>query len=497
MSNLLRIAGLLAVIVVTVAVALWAASAPADVSFRLPGWEGETSTVALGFAVALLGAVMALAWAALAWTFNLPGKLTRGARQSRINKARDALADGLMAAEGGDAALAAKQARRAAALTRMGSGDRRLALLLSARASEAGGDWIEAEKSYAELSREKGGELAGLRGLAAAAVKRGDHRGAEAHARAAYLLKSKADWPFGSLFELQTKAADWLGAADTLADGQKRGLIDSVVACRRRAVLLTAEASRLRRNDPSTAESLASEAAKLSAGFPPAALLAGRLQLASGRPAKAQATIEAAWRARPHPILSLLWSDLKPGEGPAEHARRILQLAAQNPQHRESRILVGESAIARGAWSEAAESLTPILEEGITGRLCSLMEAVARGKGDPSEAARWGRLAASAAREPDWSDIDPEGKAFDFSDADWARLVYTYGDGGTLIHPRYETYGRELETLSRLALPAPSAAGPASSAASPRSAAEPASPTALPKPRADKPPAPDYVPDDD
>ncbi len=32
-------------------------------------------------------------------------------------------------------------------------------------------------------------------------------------------------------------------------------------------------------------------------------------------------------------------------------------------------------------------------------------------------------------------------------------MIYTYGDGGVLIHPRYEGYGRELETMSRLALP--------------------------------------------
>ncbi len=452
---MLRIAGLLAIIIVTIGLAFWAASSPKDVQIAFSSAEYEISSVSLAIIVGILGAVMALIWGILAWMFNLPGQLSRNVKQSKVSKARTALADGLIAAEGGDAEQASKQARRAASLAQVGTSDRKLALLLAARAAETNGDWIEAEKAYAELSREKGAELAGLRGLAAAAVQRGDHHGAQAHARSAFLLKSKADWPFGSLFELQTKGADWRGAADTLQDGAKRGIVDGAVAARRRAVLLTAEAFRQRRNDPAEAENLASEAAKLSAGFPPAALLAARLQLAAGKSGRAQSTIEAGWRVRPHPALSLLWSDLKPAESVPAQAQRMVKLAELNPEHRESRILVGEAAIARGDWTLAEETFAPILEEGATGRLCSLMEAVARGRANSEEARRWSRLAASAAREPDWSDIDPDGRAFDYSDADWARLVYTYGDGGTMIHPRYEGYGRELETLSRLALPAP------------------------------------------
>lgn len=481
--HLIRLAGLLVIVVMTVGLTVWALSTPNDVYFSLPGLEGETSRAKIALVMAILGGVIAFIWWLLAWVFGLPGRLTKGVRQSKVNKARNALADGLIAAEGGDGAHAAKQAKRAAALTKIGTPDRKLALLLAARAAEANDDWIEAERAYGELSREKGAELAGLRGLAAAAVKRGDQHGAQAHARSAFLLKSKADWPFGSLFELQTKAADWMGAIETLIEGEKRGAIDTDAAKRRRAVLLTAEAMHQRRNDPALAERMATDAHKLSPGFPPAAWLLGRLQLAGGRAGKAVGTIENAWKARPHPALALLWSDLRPGENPAAHAKRIEQLAATNESHRESRILVGEAAIATGDWLKAAETLAPLLDEGATGRLCSLMEAVSKGRREQDDAARWGRLAATAAREPDWSDIDPDGQAFDYSDADWARMIYTYGDGETLIHPRYEGYGRELETLSRLALPAPNGEDKTDSRDTPD--ARPISP-----------PAPDYVPKD-
>ena len=50
-----------------------------------------------------------------------------------------------------------------------------------------------------------------------------------------------------------------------------------------------------------------------------------------------------------------------------------------------------------------------------------------------------------------WSDLDPEGPAFLYDDADWARLVYVYGDAGQLIHPRMERGGHDVGAGSVLA----------------------------------------------
>jgi len=50
----------------------------------------------------------------------------------------------------------------------------------------------------------------------------------------------------------------------------------------------------------------------------------------------------------------------------------------------------------------------------------------------------WMERAATAPAEPDWSDLDPEGDAFDYTNQDWRRLIFTYGEKGELIHPRYE-----------------------------------------------------------
>jgi HemY protein len=101
---------------------------------------------------------------------------------------------------------------------------------------------------------------------------------------------------------------------------------------------------------------------------------------------------------------------------------------------------------------DAIKTLALLVEENPTARLCLLMERALKGYGDMGEAQRWGRMAVSASREADWSDIDPKGGAFDYDRQCWGRLVYAFGDVGELIHPRYESYGRELEAGRVLAL---------------------------------------------
>ena len=110
---MIRIAALIVIVVATLGLAFWAASLPHDVTISFSGGEMELSRVTLAIFIAVLGAAMALVWGVIAWMFNLPGQLTRNVRQSKVNKARTALADGLIAAEGGDAEQASKQARRA------------------------------------------------------------------------------------------------------------------------------------------------------------------------------------------------------------------------------------------------------------------------------------------------------------------------------------------------------------------------------------------------
>ena len=165
--------------------------------------------------------------------------------------------------------------------------------------------------------------------------------------------------------------------------------------------------------------------------------------------------LELVWRSRPHPALAQTVRQMSLGDSGAMKAR-LQRLAAANPDHYESKVIGVDLAMQAGEWVEAVKTLAVLVEAGTTGRLCLLMERALRGYGDAQEAARWARLAVTASREADWSDLDPKGGAFAYSNADWSRLVYLFGDAGQLVHPRHETFARELDVVRAMAaLPAP------------------------------------------
>lgn len=458
--------------------AWWAFSLPGEVTFPV---GQEVVSIRAGVAAILLlvlGGLVALIWWLATGILVLPGRISRAQRASRTRKANAALAEGLLAAEGGDAKAAMRLAKKAM----RHADDERLKLLLEARAAESNEDWAGAERAWSLLARLPGGQLAGLRGAATAASERGDQVTAEARAREALELRSDADWPFNSLFDIQVAKGEWDKALETLAQGERRGLVEDLNLKRRRAVLHTARALSLPHTDKPAAQKALADAIRSAPDFPPAAYHGARVLMMDGKAKAAQGVLELGWKARPHPALAQLSRRLVPQDSRYNIAARLKALVETNPAHRESRILAAELAMDEASWVEAIKTLALLVEENPTGRLCLLMERALKGYGDLEEAQRWGRMAASASREPDWSDIDPKGGAFDYDRQGWARLVYAFGDVGELIHPRYESYGRELEAGRVLALTHQPDDAPA---AAPRAAQGPLSPPL------------DYAPDED
>ena len=433
----------------------WAFTLPGAVTVPVGDTEMSIQTGLALVIVLMLGGLIAFAWWIISGIFVLPGKIGRSRRSSRTRKANAALTEGLLAAEAGDAAAALKLASKAVKHAE----DERLKLLLEARAAEANDDWASAERAWSQLTRLPGGQLAGLRGSAAAAAERGDRATAESRALEALELKSTADWPFNSLFDLQVSRGEWEKALETLSIGEKRGMIAGDSLRRRRAVLLTALAVSQPHDRKQEAQKALAEALRAAPAFPPAAWHGARHLMIDGKTKAAQGVLELAWKARPHPALAQLSRRLVPQDKAESISARLQAMVETYPAHRESRILSAELAMDQADWVDAIRLLALLVEENPTARLCLLMERALRGFGDAEEADRWGRMAASASREADWSDLDPKGMAFDFTQPDWSRLVYTFGDIGDLVHPRYESYGRELEAGRVLALQAPEEAG--------------------------------------
>ena len=451
MNRIVLFVVILLLFAVAASFAWWTLSLPGAVTVPYGEQEISIQSGLAAFLMLLLGGVIAFAWWILSGLFILPGKIGKSRQVSRTRKANSALTEGLLAAEAGDANTALKLARKAG----KHADDERLQLLLEARAAEANDDWAGAERAWGQLTRLPGGQLAGLRGSASAAAERGDQQTAESRAREALGIKSSADWPFNSLFDLQVARGEWTRALETLSIGEKRGLIKGDSLRRRRAVLHTARAAGLPHDRKLEAQKELAEAMRSAPAFSPAAWHGARQLMTDGKAKSAQGVLETGWKARPHPALAQLSRRLVPQDTPENVSARLKALINTNPTHRESRILEAELAMDSADWTGAIKALALLVEENPTARLCLLMERALKGYGDTSEAERWGRMAVSASREPDWSDLDPKGMAFDFSQRNWSRLVYTFGDVGDLVHPRYESFGRELEAGRVMALPSP------------------------------------------
>jgi HemY protein len=438
---MLRVA-LLLIVAVAAALASWQVISTDQGTVQI-NWFGTEITTSALFALLVLVFILAVALPILRlvmFLMDAPGRLGKVSQRARVRRGQEALALGLIAAEAGEFEEARRHADKAEDLI----DEPRLALLLQARAAEVSGDTAAAERAYSGMLQNEDTEVLGRKGLMAAALKRGDRTAARAHAEAALKASKTATWPFQYAFDLAVQAADWENAIEALDIGDKRKQVEDKIAKRRRAVLMTAQAAKLERERRADkAAEMAQKAFRMAPAFAPAGAMSARLLVGEGKGERAAAIIEEAWENGPHPALAHAYRDLMPGETREQRADRMRLLAEKRRDHRESKIIQAELAMERGDWGAAQSHLEDAYRENPSSRICILFAQVARGRGDENAARTWLAQAAGAPREADWSDLDPEGPAFMYDDNDWARLVYVFGDGGQLIHPRMERGGND------------------------------------------------------
>ena len=389
--------------------------------------------------IGLLGLLgLAVLWAFLSFLLRLPSRLKSGLGMRKRNQALDAMEDALLAGAEGDAGKARKKAERARALI----GSEALGRIVSAQSAEACGDSQEAITHYRAMLDDERTAPTGRRGLAQQLMSIGDTAGAMELSETVYAEDKNARWAFDVLFNAQVTEGLWDRAAETVARAERRKHIDKEVARRRRAVLLTAQADKLTDagNDPKAALDLALDAASDAPDFAPGVALASRLLHQTGNNKRAGQIIEKAWAKRPHPALSIAFRDVLADASPKARAKRINGLAKTNAAHRESALLLAEEALLSGDGVAAWSALSPLVgDETPSARVCQLAYRAETMLSNPTDARIWLERSATATAEADWSDLDPEGEAFDYSDPDWRRLVFSFGDTGELIHPRFES----------------------------------------------------------
>ena len=409
--------------------------------------SGSAAAVMIGFL-----ALMAVAfWRVVWWIVEAPRRAARARAETRKRQAQEVLTRGFLAIAAGEGAEARRCAGKAAEVNEDNSA---LVRVLTAQAAEAAGDIPAAQAAYTAMLGFPDMRLVGRRGLMSLAAAQGDREGALKHAQDAYGQAKTARWAWRALFEAKLQAGQWAEALELVEGGLKRKIVTPVAAERARAALLAATAAGLEASTDQKARDQALDAAvkaaKLGPAFTPGVVIAARLLTAAGKEGRAEDLIEAAWSASPHPALWLAYRDLRLRETPPERAERFASLIARNPDHRESRILGVERAMLGGADAGLEAAVKALSGEEPTQRLCGLFARAAWALGRPDEARAWVARSATAAIEPGWSDLDPEGRAFNYGQDDWIRLVSTWTETGELAHPRFERRERTLSDLPEL-----------------------------------------------
>lgn len=415
------------------------------------GWRADMTAAAVVLLILFSALAAMVLWRLMIWVLEAPRRAEQSRRADRRRQADEVLSRGFLAVAAGDGSEARRLAQKSANL----AGETpALVRVLQAQAAEAAGDAAAAHAAYTAMLGFPEMRLAGHRGLMQLAAQEGEAQVALDHAQQAYVLVRTAPWAWRALLNAKLDAADWTGALDLVKGALDRKIVSPIVAERARAALLAASAAQLEHAPDARARDQAldqaAEAARLQPGFAPGVVMAARLLALDGKLSKASATIESAWKVAPHPALWLAYRDLRTDETPRQRAARLAELAGMSPDHRESRILFVEQALIAGE-AAAARAATRALEgTPITARLAGLFARVAYAGGAPDEARMWMAQGLSAPQEPDWSDLDPEGRAFAYHASDWARLVAAFAETGELIHPRFERRERTLGELPEL-----------------------------------------------
>ncbi len=399
---------------------------------------------------ALVVISIVLLWSILVWVWKLPRRMKSQIGRKREDRGLEAIEQVLLATEAGDAAGARKKAKQAKGLLNRPA----LTALISARAAELGREDEAAQTHYNTLLENPKTELAGLRGLARIAETRADYKTAIDMAKAALQKHPGKNtvWAFKTLFNGQTTLYDWAGALETLELAEKSKSLDKDEIRRRRSVLLSARAAKLMGDGQEVeALDLAKKAAGMAADFAPATALAARLlapqeqtktgQINNGHVKKAAHLIEKAWVKNPHPALALAYKDLWQGEDDKTLSRKIKTLIKTNPSHRESSILTAELALDNGDGVAALSALDALLQgEDPSARVCMLSAQAETLLDNEIDARMWQHRAACAPVEANWSDLDPNGPAFNYTAEDWRQMVFSFGSTGVLLHPRHAAY---------------------------------------------------------
>jgi HemY protein len=322
---MLRAVKFILIAAVILLLAWWIGGLPGSVTATSGGYTVETSVPAAILALFLIALLLTVLLRVLGGLRRAPGGFSawRGERRHKLGEV--ATQRGLVALAAGDAAAAWAEAARAKKLL----GETPLVLLLTAEAARLSGKSAEALAAFTQLSTHDEMGFLGHRGLLRHHLEQGDHDAAKTHAAAAEARYPGSAWVRAQRLALALRQSDF------------RAALRLTQAPAEVAALATAAAQAS--TEKGQALSFAKQAVKADAKLAPAVVALAQALRAAGKPRAANKALRAGWAAAPHPLIAQAY--LEPVNGLIEKVQAAAELAAQNPGHAESELLMAQTSL--------------------------------------------------------------------------------------------------------------------------------------------------------
>ncbi len=330
---MLRALKFILIAAVLLALAWWIGGLPGTVTAQSGRYTVETSVPAALLILFLIALFFTIVLRVLGGIRRAPGSLSawRGGRRQKLGEV--AIQRGIVALAAGDAEAALGQAGRA----RKFLGDTSLVLLLSAESARLSGQAAQAKAAFLQLTEDKDMAFLGHKGLLRHSVTEGDLDAALNHARAAEAAYPGSAWLRAKRLDIAVQQQDWRSA---LALTREPAQI---------AALATAAAQAS--TDKRQALAYAKQAVKADPALAPAVVAYATSLRDLDKPRAAKRALLAGWTAAPNPLIAEAY--LAPLQTPIERAQAAAELAAANPDHAESELVLGETALGARLTGEA------------------------------------------------------------------------------------------------------------------------------------------------
>lgn len=362
---------------IVVAAALGLAALPGRISAEIGEFSIDLPTSLAVVALILLAVVLHLLLGIFRWPYRI------GARYGARRRANgdSATTGALVALAASDANTARRQASRARRLL----GDTPQTLLLVAEAGRLAGREEEAGAAFRALAAQPEAAFLGLRGLLRQAIASEDWAAATELARTAEAAYPGAAWLRQERGRLAIRGADWPEAMRLTSEPAAKAALAAAVS--------QAEPNAERGLD------LARQAWEADAGLAPAALAFANRLRQDGRENRARTVIADSWAIRPHPDLATF--ALAASATPLDAVKVAKTLAAANPGHPESHLMLARVSLAAGLTGEARRQVQAARDGGLNQRRLFLLLAEIEQAEDKNSPA-----AAEASRQATLADPD-------------------------------------------------------------------------------------------